>query len=257
MRIIKVPAQHHKDGDSPESIEVGIAPGVGNLHRREDRTSSVSLAYHPVLGPRQWLIAGTAGLIATIWLVLLSGWLGVHSGAVITKRRNVLFDSDMNVWLDRMIGSAASLEPTVHPLEIALWRTPCRAVAAIVTPFAGADEAGVLGPRILVAFFAGLGVAALALLAMHAGVKPLQGALLFAIYLLFTSNTTICLPEHFGISNGFLTITFVATVLMTNERIKLALQGLFAVVLGGTGLTNGLFPLACMADTYFKSTRAK
>jgi hypothetical protein len=209
------------------------------------------------LGHRQWLIAGTVGFIATIWLVVLSGWLGVTHGSLITKRRNVLFDSDMNVWLDRMIGNDVSLEQSVHPLELILWRQPCRAVAAVLKPFIPSDDADVLGPRILVAFIAGLGVASLALLALYAGVKPRQGALLAIVYLLFTTNTTICLPEHFGISNGILTMSFVAIVLIASWRIKMAVLGAAAVVLGGTSLANGLFPLGCMFDMYFKSTRVK
>lgn len=206
---------------------------------------------------RHWLLAGTIGAGAIVWLLVLSSWLGVTSGSIITKRQNVLFDSDMNLWLDRMIGQAKSPEQTVHPLEVKFWQRPCRALARILTRFMPADEADVLGPRVLVAGIAATGVAFLALLALAAGVQPLPCVLLFIVYLLFTSNTTICLPEHFGISNGLLTLTFVATVMIFSNRIKLAILGIFAALCGGTSLLNGLFPLLCIFDAYFKSLRLK
>jgi len=70
------------------------------------------------VAPNHLKVATLVAFIAAVWFVLLSGWLGVTPGSVITKRQNVLFNSDMNLWVDRMIGNARSPERLVHPLEV-------------------------------------------------------------------------------------------------------------------------------------------
>ena len=114
-----------------------------------------------------------------------------------------------------------------------------------------------LGPRLLVAFVAGVGVAALAFFALSTGIQPFTGGLLLIVYLLFTSNTTICLPEHFGITNGILTLSFVASAMMANQRRTFGLLGLSALVLWGTSMANALFPLGRIFDLYVKPVRMK
>ena len=210
-----------------------------------------------ILGGRHYLFAGTIGAAAAVWLVILSGWFNVNAGSIMTRRQNVLFDSDMNLWLDRIIGSAKSPEQTVHPLEIVFWKRPARGIARVLKFFVPAEQADVLGARILVACIAGSGVGSLALFALYLGAPPLNCLLLFCIYLLFTSNVTICLPEHFGISNGLLTLTFVVTAMVLQRKVKLALQAVLGVLCGGTSILNVLFPALCIFDTYFKSVRLK
>ncbi|HTA42734.1 MAG TPA: hypothetical protein VK789_09820 [Bryobacteraceae bacterium] len=209
------------------------------------------------LGRQQFIIAAAIGLAATIWLVFLSGWLGATHGSLIMKRQNVLFDSDTNLWIGRMIGNDKSLEQIVHPLEIPLWRVPCRAMAHIMRYFVSRDNASILGPRVLVDGIAGLGIASLALLALYCGVRPLRCALLFVIYLLFTSNTTISLPEHFGISNGLLTLAFVVSVLVSSARMRTTALAVLTVLTGGTSVTGGMVPVICMLNDAIKSLRRK
>jgi hypothetical protein len=65
------------------------------------------------------------------------------------------------------------------------------------------------------------------------------------LYILFTSNVTICLPEHFAISNGLLTMAFVAPLLAAVPRTRFIILGILAPLLGGgTTVANAIFPVA-------------
>jgi hypothetical protein len=222
----------------------------------ELRGVASTLKVNPV-APDHRKVAALVGLTAAIWFVLLSGWLGVTPGSVMTKRQNVLFNSDMNLWVDRMIGNARSPERLVHPLEVLIWRTPCRALQHVLGLFLPFDYAGLLAARLLVAAVAALGVGFLAYLALHLGVKKIQLGFLFAMYLLFTSNTTLCLPEHFGISNGLLCITFVFPIVVASAELRATGLVALAVLCGGTTITNVLFPLASFVQYCLRSARAK
>jgi len=222
----------------------------------ELRGDAPTLKVNPV-APNHRKLAALVGLTAAIWFVLLSGWLGVTPGSVMTKRQNVLFNSDMNLWVDRMIGNARSPERLVHPLEVLIWRMPCRALQHVLGLFLPFDYAGLLAARLLVAAVAALGVGSLAYLALHLGVNKIQLGFLFAMYLLFTSNTTLCLPEHFGISNGLLCITFVFPIVVASAELRATGLVALAVLCGGTTITNVLFPLAAFVQYCLRSARAK
>jgi hypothetical protein len=174
-----------------------------------------------------------------------------------TKRQNILFNSDTNLWLDRMIGNERSPEHVIHPLEIYFWRPPCRALQHLLEAFMPADAAGVLAARVFVAFIHGLGVGFLAFLALRLGVKLPQCILLFVIYLLFTSNATAALPEHFAISNGLLSITFVVPILVASTGATAIFLAAMVLLCGGTTITNALYPLAALWQYAFKSMRAR
>lgn len=209
------------------------------------------------VAPNHLRVATLVAFIAAVWFVLLSGWLGVTPGAVMTKRQNVLFNSDMNLWVDRMIGNARSPERLVHPLEVQMWRTPCRALQHLLGIFLPFDYAGLLAARLLVAAVAALGVGSLVYLALHLGLKKIQIAFLFTMYLLFTSNSTLCLPEHFGISNGLLCITFVFPIVAATTQLSAVGLAALVVLCGGTTITNVLFPLASFVRYCLNSTRVK
>ena len=206
---------------------------------------------------RRRLLAATVGLCAVAWFMFLSGWLGVKPGSVMTKRQNVLFNSDTNLWMDRIIGDARSPERLVHPLEIPIWRPPCRALHHLLEAFLPSAYAGIVAARFLVALVAGTGVAFLAFLALHNGLKTIPCVLLFIMYLLFTSNSTAALPEHFGISNGLLTITFVLPIVVASAETRMIALAALVVLCGGTTITNVLFPLASFVQYCVKSIRAK
>ena len=173
------------------------------------------------------------------------------------KRQNVLFNSDSSIWLDRIVGNAVSPEKAVHPLEIVFWRPPVRALEHLLEIFMPADYAGILAARLVVSFMHGLGVGFLAFLALRLGVKLPQCILLFIIYLLFTSNATGALPEHFGISNGLLSITFVVPIFLASSTATTGFLLAMVVLCGGTTITNALYPIAALWQYFFKSMRAR
>jgi hypothetical protein len=221
-----------------------------------DATVTVSTS-KPALEGHKQALAGAIGLGAFIWFLLLSGWLGVKPGTVMTKRHNVLFNSDTDIWIERMAGEARLPWVAPHPLQTTLWRGPCRALDHLLGIFLPSEYAGVFAARLLVASVAGIGVGFLAFLALRVGIKSSQCLLLFIIYLLFTQSATVCLPEHFGISNGLLSIAFVAPLLTTSAQLRAIFLGALAILTGGTTITNVLFPLGSLVDYWFKSMRFK
>jgi len=223
------------------------------IAHEQERASAIAA---PVLAHKQ-LVAAATGLGAVVWFLFLSGWLGVNPGSVMTKRQNVLFNSDTSLWVERMIGNARSPEQLVHPLEIAFWRGPCRVFDHLLGIFLPSAYAAVFAPRLLVAIFAGMGVGFLAFLALQHGVKTTQFVLLFIMYLLFTSSATIALPEHFAISNGLLSLAFVVPIVVASVPIRTGVLAALVVLCGGTTITNALFPLGSIAHFSFKSTRTK
>ena len=58
----------------------------------------------------------------------------------------------------------------------------------------------------------------MAFLALQKWIKTIQLILLFIMYLLFTCNSTAALPEHFGISNGLLSIAFVIPIVASSPN---------------------------------------
>jgi len=206
---------------------------------------------------RTHMIAAMIGLAAVIWFMLLSGWMKSMPGSVVTKRQNVLFNSDSSIWLERMIGDARSPEQMIHPLEIVLWRPPCRGLQHLLQAFMPPEAAGIMAARLLVALVHGIGVGFLALFALRNGVKTPQCVLLFIIYLLFTSNCTAALPEHFGISNGLLSVAFVVPTLLASAGTTTAFLAVMVILCGGTTITNALYPLAAIWQYSFKSMRAR
>lgn len=206
---------------------------------------------------RRVAIAATVGIVSVAWFMFLSGWLGVTPGTILAVRHNVLFDSDASLWVDRMIGTSRSLEQTIHPLELLLWRGPCRALAHVAGLFASPEYARLFGPRMLVALLSGAGVGFMAYLALYLEIAPVSSALLLVSYLLFTNNTTISLPEHFGVTNGLLTMAFVVLIVVSNERLRNGLLVVLAVLCGGTSVTHGLLPGFCLFDSVIKSAKLK
>ena len=187
--------------------------------------------------------------------MLLSGWLKSVPGSVVVKRQNVLFNSDSSIWLDRIVGNAVSPEKAVHPLEVAFWRPPVRPLQRLLEIFMPAEYAGIFAARLVVSFMHGLGVGFLAFFALRIGVKLPQCILLFIIYLLFTSNATAALPEHFGISNGLLSITFVVPIFLASGVATTGFLLAMVVLCGGTTITNALYPVAALWQYFFKSMR--
>jgi hypothetical protein len=217
------------------------------------------IASKPSIQREHKVIALGIGCLAICWFMLMSGWLGLNTGFPIAKRQNVLFNSDTALWIERFVGEK-KLPPAypygyVHPLEEALYRPPSRAFAHLFSWFVPPQNAILLAARIMVALFAGAGVGFLALLAVRLRLPGMTFGLLFVVYLLFTSSTTICLPEHFGFSNGLLSIAFVTSCLAANQRLRTTALAALAVVNGGTTITTVMFPVGCLARSSFRRLR--
>ncbi len=229
-------------------VQSATAPRIDNVIAIERESFAAA-------SPRR--LAVVVGFAAAVWFVLLSGWFGMTPGTVIATRHNVLFSSDSALWAQRMIGGARPEAHVVHPLETFLWRPPCRALQHLLGLFLPFDYAGLLAARILVAVIAGIGVGFMAFLALHNGIKTAQLILLFIMYLLFTCNSTASLPEHFGISNGLLSIAFVIPIVAASLELNAIVLAVLVVLCGGTTISNIVFPAVSFLHYCVKSMRTK
>lgn len=199
------------------------------------------------------------GLVAFIWFLALSEWLLVRPGTIMVQRSNVLFHSDTSLSIKRMTARTFPQQPAfqyfVHPLELLVGWPVCRAVASLLGTFLPSHYAMILAPRLVVAAVAATGVGALAAVAGRQGIAGARYVLLLPVYLLFTANTVVALPEHFGISHGLLSIAFAVASLASHEGLTRIVLGWLAVLAAGTTLTNGLFPFACLVQKVVRSVR--
>ncbi len=206
-------------------------------------------------------LAISIGLGAVLWFVALSGWLLVRPNSIMMKRQNVLFGSDTSAWVQRVTGEErprlVAIGVFFHSLESFLWRPACRALYFLLRIFWPTEYAAVYAARLLVAIIAGIGVGCLAYLAVCKGIEKMQCILLFMMYLLFTANTVAALPEHWGLSNGLLSGAFVVPFVFSSAQLCRIILLPLVILSGGTTITNGLFPLASLAQLSFKSTRSK
>lgn len=203
------------------------------------------------------LVACAIGLVSVFWFVLISGWIGVVPGSVLVERQNVLFNSDTNAWIDEMVRGREPIAKAVHPFETFFWRQPSRALQHAFHMFTPTERADLLAARFLVATVAGAGVGCLALVAVRAGSSLTECALLFSMYLLFSSSVTIALPEHFGLSSGLLSMSFAAPIVITNVRAKAAALAALTALCGGTTVTNALYPLVALWHHGLRFSRAR
>jgi hypothetical protein len=215
-------------------------------------SEAASIRMQPAL-----LAACGIGFIAVVWFVLLSGWIGVAPGSVVLARQNVLFNSDTSSWIDEMAHGREPEAKAVHPLEVLIWRPPSRAFSMALRLFMTRERADVLGPRVLVALVAGVGVGSLALVALLSGVHWIQCAVLFAMYLLFSSSVTISLPEHFGLSSGLLSLSFAAPIIFADRRLTTTALAMLTVLCGGTTITNAAYPIAALYNTAVTGLKAR
>jgi hypothetical protein len=163
------------------------------------------------------------------------------------RRNDVLFNSDTGYWIESYSWGYHGTPSIPHPLLTVLWRFPAYAMYKVLARVLPIELAKVVSGRILNAVVAGLGVGCLAFVARRRGVSPVRCLILLAIYLLFTVQLLVALPEHFGLSNGWLSATFAVAVSDLGSRAKAGVLALLAFILGGITITNVIFPLAAMA----------
>lgn len=203
--------------------------------------------------------AAAVGVCTIAWFLALSAWFGLRPGSILLTRPNILFSSDTNAWIERF-GGETKLPRVfpyhyIHPLEVELWRPPCRAIGHVLKLFLPQDEADVLSARLLPAILFGMGTTALSFLGLSMGLGKTRCALLFSIYMLFTSSVTAVLPEHYAISNGLLSLAFVAPFFIGAQRIKYGVLGALTLLAGGTIITNFAFPLGSLVRYYSAARR--
>ncbi|HLK10388.1 MAG TPA: hypothetical protein VKW76_03325 [Candidatus Binatia bacterium] len=193
---------------------------------------------------RAAIVGACAGLAAAAWLYALSGLMFVRPGSELTRRRDVLFQSDAGYWIAAYASGGERVSSFTHPLLGALWEPGPRLLYLALRHVLPDEDAVLVAGRAFTALVAAAGVAALFGAAARHGASTRVLALLLPVYLLFTDQILVSLPEHFALSQALLSIAFALLVAAPRPATQLAGLGLLAVAAGGVTVTNAVFPLA-------------
>ena len=183
-----------------------------------------------------------AAVVAFSWFMWLSGALQIRPGSPLLEGNDYLLSADIAQRLDRLsnpdqrsAGSSLS-----HPLLYPIWGQMGEALHGIFGTFVADPLARILAVRTLVALHAALGFAFLLSVAGREAPHRLTIPLA-SVYLLFTSQVLISLPEHMGLSAGLLSATFATFLSDTSAKVRAALLVVFGFMLAGATITNGAF----------------
>jgi hypothetical protein len=194
-----------------------------------------------------------SGLLTAVWFYLLSGLMLVEPGNPMTRRVDVLFQADTADYLSRM----ASPDPwwdrmrfqadKIHPLRVAIWEPLGHWLIQIARTICSDDWAIVFVGRAINAIVGGIGIGSLFWAVQRGSPIKLRVLLiLLALYWLFTANVLVAVPDHFGLSNGFLALSFAVYYSGLGPMNKSLSLLLMTVVCSGITITNGLFPWICL-----------
>jgi hypothetical protein len=197
-----------------------------------------------------------AGLIAFVWLIGLSSWLGFTPAQPLATRSDVLFDADA--------GNVARglLRPTlpgwgrrfVHPLEALAWRPLARTLRFGLDRAGFGAHANTLAPQVLVAAIAAVGFGALFLLGRELGTPVSVCWLLLVPCLLATANVVSAVPDHFGITSGLLAASCALRETARRPRQRTASWVVAAAAAGNT-ITNAAFLAIAVTRDVARSRR--
>jgi hypothetical protein len=200
-----------------------------------------------------------AGTLAFVWLLVLSSWLGLTTGAVLTVRDDTLFDSDIAGSVIRLTDHN---QPRVtrnryytHSFETIVWRPLCKLLERALATAMAPDRVRLLAPRLLVATVAAIGIGSLMSVGLAYKVPLLTCWLLLIPYLLFSVNVIVAVPDHFGLSNGLLSAGFATWAVARQSWQKVMTLATLAIATAGTTISNGLFMAICLAHQRLPSIR--
>ena len=206
-----------------------------------------------VMSPRSSLIASVAVFgLSLASLLLLARYLHVAPGSPFALEIDVLFSVDgADRWKELTAASPPRFSVS-HFLLQHLWGR-IGAVPARLLEFAlPADEARFLAATGMVCVVAAMGFGSLAFCALRLNHRRWNLLLLFPVCLLFTSNTILVQPDHFGLSFGLLAIASLALLPGLRDRTRVGLIGVTGFLNAATTLTNGLFPALAAAVVFRK-----
>jgi len=195
-----------------------------------------------------------AGLVAFVWFYILGGILLVSPDTIVTQKEDVLFGSDAATRINRLTGT---YQPTLlavsHPLYRIVWGHIGQALRSTFEKMMPPKEARVLAARLMVEFVAAAGVGALVFAAGRCGTSILRLAILLPIYLVFTANVVVVLPDYFGLSAGLLSASVCGLLPGMSSRVRLGVLFILGVLITGTTVTNAVFIVLCLICLYWES----
>lgn len=191
------------------------------------------------------LIAALAGFGLALSALLLLAWrLGVAPGSAFATHLSILFEADS---ADRWEEITAAVSPRfsiLHPLLGQFWGRIGAALAWLLSGSRTPEAARFLAAVGLVCSVAAVGYGALAATAARLNPRRWNVAILFPVCLLFTANTIVAQPDHFGLSFGLFGVASLALLpgLKGWNRTRGALVVVTGVLAAGTTVTGGLYP---------------
>lgn len=186
------------------------------------------------------------GLGAGLWIFWLSGYMAVVNGGVTSLTINVLFNADASLWIDRInkIGKPFWMEFSVsHPFRPFLMGVPARGIAFFCSLFLDHLSAAIVAAKLFNAIFFALSISAVSFLGFFWKINYWKILAVVAFFCLFSSNSVVAAPDHFGVSMSLMLISAVAAVVIQKTSSSLKFQVIFSLLIFGVTSTNIVFSI--------------
>ncbi|MBX6314380.1 MAG: hypothetical protein IRY99_15925, partial [Isosphaeraceae bacterium] len=181
--------------------------------------------------------------LALLALLFLIRFLQIDPSSPVAQRLNILFDVDAADGWKELSGMSPAHLSVSHPLLILIWGCLGVGLARLLMMVWPVEAANFYAATGLVCIVAAAGFGCLVFNALRLNNRLAHILLLFPVCLLFTGNTVIVQPDHFGLSFGLLAASILALLPGLSDRTRMALLGILGFMVVGTTLTNVLFPV--------------
>lgn len=196
-----------------------------------------------VANPRAALVASCLVFVLSLSSLLgLGRYLGAIPGSAYADYLDILFSADTGTRWTALTDPNPAHFPIAHLLLNHIWGRLGAALAWVLSFVWPGDAGRFYGAVGLVCSAAAAGFACLAYCALRLNPRRVNLLILLPVCLLFTSNTIIAQPDHFGLSFGLLALTTLAMLPGARGAARTSLLGLTGFLCAMTTLTNGLYP---------------
>jgi hypothetical protein len=211
----------------------------------------------PPVATRSAIRCGFAAVpLASLWLFLLSAWLGVNPGRPAATRSDVLFQSDAGQRIRDTLTGTNSFGVGTHFLVSKTWPT---AIRLLNRQFSNPEAAAVRLCQAIAALGAGIGLGILVGCLRRIGWSRPECLGALAFLLASSYQIVACLPDHFAFSSGLLPASFGIYLLAHHRaltmRAAIASLAIAGVLAASICLTNAIWPVLLALGLKFKGRR--
>ncbi|WP_375750162.1 hypothetical protein [Vibrio sp. HN007] len=179
-------------------------------------------------------------VFGTAWIYFLSSYLHVIPNGIAIQINDAIFHLDTSIWINRIENPNWTEISVSHPLRPFIWAELARYLSLTVDTDLGVSA--VYGAKLLNALLFGVALVCLTSFSKQLLNDNIKVFLICFFTMMCSTVAVVATPDHFGISFSLLIISVYFAHLDKNLGYLIFLQILMLVLLGGTTITNALFP---------------